>query len=415
MDDVPGGPDVSEEFEGVPQMPAPAAAEALDLGVPSGKAGADQPLTVIAAAIVVGTVALMVLGVQPVLLEGLTQAHRLTEAQVGPLATVEDLALALGAGMGPSWMRSGAIRLKVIALATILAAADLAIYGVHSAPILELLRGAAGLAEGLMLAGALVIMIQHSQPDRLNAVFLGLSTLPQAAMAYALPIWVAPALGANGGFAILAVLALLGACAAVFLPDRSPPARPEAVGKPRWTAGVFVALAAVGLQNAAIGGAWSYLPLLVDQHHFPTAFAGIAVAGGLLFQVAGAFAVAAWGGRLPFRAALIAGSLSQMVVIGLLAAIGAPLLYIGLALIFGLFWLALSPFQVRLLIHLDKTRSAALLLTAVTLLGLSVGPFLSALAVRGADVTGAMWIAAALMAGAALLYILVAPPRSSAS
>lgn len=406
---------MNQDFDGVPQMPAPVAVEALEVGLASARAPADQPLAVIAAAMMVGTVALMVLGVQPVLLEALTQAHRLTEAQVGPLATVEDLALALGAGIGPLLMRTGAIRLKVIVLAALLAAADMAIYGAHSAPMLELLRGAAGLLEGLMLAATLVIMIQHSQPDRLNAIFLGLSTMPQAAMAYALPIWVAPAFGANGGFAILAILALLSAGAALFLIDKAPPARPEAAGKPAWTLAVFVALAAVGLQNAAIGGAWNYLPLLVDQHHFPSALAGVAVSGGLVLQVLGAFAVAAWGARFPFRAVLIFGALCQMTVIGLLAATATPLLYVVLALIFGLFWLALSPFQVRLLIHLDTTRSAALLLTAVTLVGLSLGPSVSALGVRGADVTGALWIAMAMMAAAGLLYGLLGLTRARAS
>ena len=79
--------------------------------------------------------------------------------------------------------------------------------------------------------------------------------------------------------------------------------------------------------------------------------------------------------------------------------------------IFGLFWLALSPFQVRWLIDLDKTRGAAVLLTAVSLVGLSVGPFLSALGVRGDDVGGAMVVAAALAAAAILLYVVLAALR----
>jgi len=203
---------------------------------------------------------------------------------------------------------------------------------------------------------------------------------------------------------ILAALAAMSGLAAFCLVDSAPPPRAESTGKPVWTAPIFVALASVGLQNAAIGGAWNYLPLLVDQHHFSPALAGVAVSGGLLFQVAGAFAVAAWGRRFDFRAALIVGSFCQAGVIGALALAAAPMVYVSFALLFGLFWLALSPFQVRLLIALDQTRSAALLLTAVTLVGLSVGPSVSALGVHGADVTGALWIAAAMMGAACALY-----------
>jgi len=368
----------------------------------------DPSLGVIAACFVVGTVALMILGVQPVLLEALTRAHRLTDAEVGPLATVEDLALALGAAVGPGWMRRGGIRYKALALSLLLTGAHLAIYLADSAVLLDVLRGVAGLLEGLILSAALVILIHHSQPDRLNGAFLGLSTLPQALMAYAVPAWITPALGAGGGFVVLAGLSLISAGAALLLPGRTTQEEAETTIPTRWTASIFLALGGVALQNAAIGGAWNYLPLLVDQHHFAPILGGIAVAGGLIFQVAGAGAVAAWGGRFPYRPALIAGAICQTGVITVLAVAGAPWLFVVPALLFGLFWLAMSPFQVRLLIALDPSRGAALLLTAVSLVGLSFGPAVSAFGVHGAKETGALVIAAVMMALSSALYGVVA-------
>ena len=368
----------------------------------------DPPMGVIAACFVVGTVALMILGVQPVLLEALTSAHRLTDAEVGPLATIEDLALALGAAIGPAWMRRGSIRSKAVALSLLLTGAHLGIYLADSALLLDVFRGVAGLLEGLALSAALVILIHHSQPDRLNGAFLGLSTLPQALMAYAVPAWITPRLGAEGGFVVLAGLGLVSAGAALFLPGRAARADAETATPTRWTTPIFLTLGAVALQNAAIGGAWNYLPLLVDQHHFAPILGGIAVAGGLIFQVAGAGAVAAWGGRFPYRPVLIAGALCQTGVITALALAGAPWMFVIPALLFGLFWLAMSPFQVRLLIALDPSRGAAVLLTAVTLVGLSLGPAVSAAGVHGAEVTGALVIAAGLMALSCALYVLVA-------
>jgi len=375
---------------------------------PTSAAADDPPGTVIAACFIVGTVALMILGVQPVLLEALTHARRLSDAEVGPLATIEDLALALGAGIGPAWMRRGGIRAKVVALSLLLTGAHLGIYLSDTPLLLDVIRGVAGLLEGLTLSGALVILIHHSQPDRLNGAFLGLSTLPQALMAYAVPAWITPQLGAGGGFIILAGLSLISAGAAVFLPTRASAPDAQGAQPTRWTLLICLALGAVGVQNAAIGGAWNYLPLLVDQHHFAPLLAGVAVAGGLIFQVAGAFGVAAWGGRFPYRPALIAGALCQTGVITVLASAGAPLLFVIPSLLFGLFWLAMSPFQVRLLIALDPTRGAAMLLTAVTLVGLSLGPALSAAGVHGAAVTGALGIAAVLMALSSALYAAVA-------
>jgi hypothetical protein len=395
----------------LPRVPPPVGAEAIEIGEIMAGPGVDQPLAVISACMVVGTVALMILGVQPVLLGALAQAHRVTDAQLGPLATVEVLALAFGSAIGPSLLRSGAMRLKTGLLSLLLVAANLGIYAAHSVLMLDLLRGVAGLIEGLMMGATIVITIQNRQPDRLNAIFLALSALPQALMAYLLPVWIVPSYGANGGFVVLALLSLISAGSALFLVDSVPTPKPEATGAPVWTVALFVALAAVALQNAAIGGAWDYMQLLADQHHFPPQMAGIAVSGGLMFQVGGAFAVAAWGPRFSFRAALIVGTLCQTVVIALLAVAGTPLMYVGPALTFGLFWLAMSPFQVRLLIDIDKTRSGALLLTAVSLVGLSIGPSVSALGVHEADVTGAFWIADALMAGACALYGVIALRR----
>ncbi|MDR3508297.1 MAG: hypothetical protein P4L64_10410 [Caulobacteraceae bacterium] len=405
---------MTDHADHLPRVPLPTGAEAIEIGEITTKPGADQPVGVVAAAILVGTVALMILGVQPVLLGALTQAHRLSESQLGPLATAEVLALALGSAIGPALLRGGSMRLKTAALCLLLAGANMGIYAVHTPLMLGLLRGVAGLIEGLIMGATIVVTIQSRHPDRLNAIFLGLSTLPQAVMAYLVPVMVTPKYGANGGFAILAVMALVSAVAALFLVDKVPAPESEVGGAPVWTVPIFIALGAVGLQNAAIGGAWDYIQLLADQHHFPPQMAGAAVAGGLMFQVVGAFGVAAIGGRFPFKGALILGALCQAGVITLLALAGTPALYIIPALAFGLFWLALSPFQVRLLIDLDKSRSAALLLTAVSLVGLSVGPSISALGVRPGDVTGAFWIAVGLMLAAAALYGAVAlrrPPQ----
>lgn len=220
-------------------------------------------------------------------------------------------------------------------------------------------------------------------------------------------------------FALLAVLALLSAASAHLLGDTQPPPPVEADGSPAlqigraWTVPVLIALLAIVLQNAAIGAAWDYLQLLADQHHFAPDTAGIAVSGGLICQVAGACAVAIYGERLPLRTALIGGILGQGALIALLAVADTPLLYVATALSFGVLWVSLMPFQVRLLIDLDPTRSAALVFMALTLVGLSIGPSIAALGVRGADVTGAYWVAVVMTLIGTSLYMMCPSTRQT--
>jgi hypothetical protein len=243
------------------------------------------------------------------------------------------------------------------------------------------------------------VLITHStSPDRLNGLFLALQTIPQAMLAYALPVSILPRVGADGGFAILAGMALVAAVAAFALTERHPPAAVKhATAGTVWTPAVLGILLGVVLQNAAIGGAWNYAERIAVELHIAPDLVGAALAVSLMLQVVGAFAVAWFAWRLPFRLVTILGPLCQGTVIMLIATANSSLVYFGATAAFGLFWLALNPFQVRLLIDMEPSRQAVMTGTAVTLFGLSVGPFLSSFGVGPGDVRGAFLIAAGLM------------------
>ena len=351
----------------------------------------------------IGTASLMILGIQPVLLGALTQEGRIGEAALGRLATVEVLALALGSALGVRVLRQGRIAGKVALGCALLALANAAIYVSHTPAMLYLTRGAAGLLEGFVLGAAIVVITHSRAPDRLNGLFLALQTIPQAALAYALPVTILPRFGADAGFAILAALAAVCALSAFALTERHPPVPEAAVGGGHpWRPPVVGILVAITLQNAAIGGAWDYAERIAAQYRLAPDLVGAALAASLMFQVAGALVVAWCAWRLPFRIVTIAGPLCQALVIFVIATV--PSLYVPATAMFGLFWLALSPFQVRLLIDMEPTRQAVLIATAITLFGLSAGPFLASFGVASGDVRGAFWIACGLMLAAAAVF-----------
>jgi MFS family permease len=378
--------------------PAPPGVTALEMESGIAPAINQDSWVVIGSSILIGPASLMILGIQPVLLGALTQEGRISEAALGRLATVEVLALAIGSAIGVRLLRKGPIALKVAAGSVLLALCNAAIYWAHTPLTLFASRGIAGFLEGFILGAAIVVITHSKSPDRLNGLFLALQTIPQAFLAYALPVSILPRIGADGGFAILAGLAAIAALCAFVLTERHPPIIEESTSaKKVWTAPIIGILVGIVLQNAAIGGAWDYAERIAVQFHISAQTVGSALSVSLLFQVAGAFAVAWFAWRLPFRIVTILGPLCQGVVILLIAAAGKSALYFGAVSVFGLFWLALSPFQVRLLIDMEPTRQVVLMGTAITLFGLSAGPFFSSFGVGPGDVRGAFWIAAIMM------------------
>ncbi len=372
----------------------------------------DSPVA-IASSMWVGSAGLMILGIQPVLLGALAQEGRLSEGSLGRLATVEVLALAAGSVVGPRILGAGRMRAKTAAAALALAPANLVIYATPSLAALFVSRAFAGLLEGLVLGAAIVVLTHTRHPDRLNGLFLAVQTIPQAVAAYALPVTLIPAHGAAAGFALLSLLALSAAAMALGLPDRGAAAEAAAPAELLRSPAVLRALAAVALWSAAIGSAWSYVERVAVQQGYSPQIVGLAMSASLTSQVLGAFAVAWIGWRLPYRIALCVGALLQALLVIALAIARAPGAYVAAACAFGWLWLALGPFQVRLLIDVEKTRRAAMLLAAVTLSGFSAGPLISSFGVSQSDVSGAFFVSAALLVASAALFAWTRQPRAA--
>ncbi|MDR3513911.1 MAG: hypothetical protein P4L73_19915 [Caulobacteraceae bacterium] len=374
-----------------------------------GEIGVDQPPMAIVAAMVLGTVAFMILGIQPILLGALVEAGRLTNHALGKVATLETLALAIGAAVGPPFLRRGGIRAKIALAALALAALNIASYWAASPGPIYVIRTASGALEGLLLAGAILVVTYTRNPERMNGLFLAITTAPQIAATYLLSTVAIPALGANSGFGLMAMLSALGAFSALALSDKTT-ATAHALGTAKgvWTPWVLLALAAILLQNAAIGAAWNYVEQIAHQADISNQIVGLAVSGGLTFQLVGALGVAWIGWRFNHKLMLAAGCSLQALDVVVLGSLHAPMIYLGASCVFGLLWLALLPFEMKLLIELDRTRQVAMILSPASLIGLSVGPFFGSLLVRETDVSPAFWFAAAATAISGAIYLFTA-------
>jgi DHA1 family inner membrane transport protein len=357
------------------------------------------------AGLFLGTVAFMITGIQPVLLGSLAEEGRLSEAALGRVAWLEVLALALASAIGPKVLRFGSARRTIAAACFALALANAVVYVSHDTRLLILSRLIAGLMEGLLLATTNIAITRATHPERLSALFLMVSAIPQVAASYLLPAMIMPRFGADSGFGILFLLAVAGIGFAFLIGNEIQDAPPRKPTGQVWTPAVLIGLLGVILQNAGNGAGWEYQARVGENLHFSGHVVGTAIAADLIFQIAGTFAVAWIAWRLPFRIVLLLSCVIQAAILIAMSRVHAPYAYISVCAIFGMMWLGVNPFQVSLLVDLDKTRQAALLLASLQLVGFGTGPLICSFFVRPGNLEAAFWCAAGLVMASFVLYI----------
>lgn len=331
--------------------------------------------------ILIGSCAILILGVQPVLLGAMVQEGRIGEAQVGNLVTIEMLAMVAGSLAGIGLLRKMGAR-PVIGLAgLILAGINIAMTGQSGIIFLSLLRGMAGLGEGVMIASALVAISRVARVERASAIFLAVQTLLQAAVAAALPYIVIAGSRTDTALLALAAAAAVAAMAALMLPQHLRPAAPDG-DRGALTPASLTALLGAGLFLGAIVSVWSYFGLWLIRYGYPPAFEGTAVSLCLVAQVIGALAAARFGERLPNRSTIAACALAGALLVALFyLGRGSAEAIIAVSIAFGFVWLFTLPFFAGWLIEIDPGRRAVLYLTAFQLGGAALLPSLAGVAV----------------------------------
>ena len=128
----------------------------MHVDLPSFQAPAQSRAN-IASALTIGTIALLVIGVQPILLGTMVEARNATLSGVGVIAMCEIVALSLGIVVCDALMSLSRLRFVGIAAALFVAALDVASTFVTGDARLAAVRSAAGLGEGVARAGEIWI------------------------------------------------------------------------------------------------------------------------------------------------------------------------------------------------------------------------------------------------------------------
>lgn len=354
----------------------------------------------LAAAILIGSCGLLVLGMQPVLLGALVQEGRVPESQVGYLVTVEMLAMVVGSLAGIALLRRLSARTVTAVAGLALAATNAALIGQTGFMVLILNRLGAGFLEGVLVALALVAISLVPRVERASAIFLAVQTLMQATVVALLPMLVISGSRADAALTVLSGAGILAALCLVALPAKLRPAAPSSK-KGAITPASFTALASAGLFLGAVVSVWSYFGIWLIGNDHPASFEGTAVSLCLVAQVIGALTAARFGDRLPRARAIAACAIAGASIVLMLHLFrGNAAAIIALSLAFGFVWLFTLPFFAGWLIEIDPARRAILYLTAFQLGGSALLP-----SIAGALV--GVWSVNAALVFSGIIFLLV--------
>lgn len=361
----------------------------------------------IAAALAVGTIGVLMVGIQPILLGELVEARQVNLEGVGIVAMAEIVTLGLGVVLGDALLPWSRLRLITIVAALLASGLDLLTLLATGDGAMTAVRAAAGLAEGVLIWGATGVVVRTANPPRVAGIFFVVQTLAQAALGALLANVVIPHWGWQGGFATLGVLALLPCLLAFRQPARLAPLAPPAISGFRWSMATMLPLAVVFLQLATLGSFWAYLEPLGKAAGFDARGAQTLVAAVLAMQVVGGSVASFAVRRLAVTPTLAACSIVLAVVTITIHQLPGGSLFnfaIGCAL-FGFVWLFMLPFHIGLAFRADASGRLAGLVPAAQLLGSAFGPLTASFIVEGENAAAVPLLSAGFAVIAAVLLV----------
>jgi len=369
----------------------------------------------IAAIVFVGTIGILIPGVQPIVLGALLAERHISLSQLGATASVELLCMGSAAALAAALLPPRRLPAVCIAASLVLA------LGNYLTPLaaggsITALRALTGAAGGILIWVTAGMIARSAAPDRWAGIYLSVQTLAQFLFAAAMTALIEPGRAVRGDFGMLAIAGVVCAFAACALPSAF-----QILPKPSGS-GTFVmpppralaALASIFLVLASIVSIWVYYDPIARQAGLSSHVSDTAVYISLACQVLGGTCATLSAGRLQWFPVFVLCAAVDFVMIALLGTHPSAPIFLIDAAIFGFIWLFILPFLVPMVIEADPTRRSAVLTTGVALLGSSLGPTMAGLIISPNDTQGALWFGAACLSSSlaiatALRYLRPAP------
>ena len=358
------------------------------------------------ACIALGIVSLLLAGVLPAILGSLVDEHRLSASGIGLVASIEALSMGLATGAASTWLPARRLRLIAVVALVALALADYSTIHASGSTVMTV-RGLAGLPEGVLLWIMTSMIARTQTPERWAGIFFTTSTAVQFAIAFVFARSVLPRYGADGGFAGLVLLSLVGLVSVIWIPRSfAPLPKPEGESGAPPPRGWFALLATL-IYIGATSMVGIYIQPLAHEAGLSADVARTSVWVSLAAQIVGGLAATTLAGHIRYFTAFVAATITFLAVWALFLLHPPGWAFIAANAAGGLMGLFMSPFLIPMTIEADPSRRAAVQSGGTQVLAGALGPFATSFVVGDNDVHGAIFLGSAgLVIGIAMIAAL---------
>ena len=362
-------------------------------------AGVDSPsrghsVTYAAAAFAVASQ--LFTNVYPVFVGALASSGRATPAQLGRLATVEYLCMALAAMFAGkilplTRLRSVAVIASLIEIAAVVATTYVS--GDELLPVRAIFAGACGVHVWIQYE----FVARSHNPGRLVGLCTTVVVIAAVLMSWLASSYVVPAFGVDGVILFFGLPSFVAILGALMLPRTvaAVPTHPQTNAAPKqsgFSSGSLWLLASAGAWSAWINVLWVYSEPLSRALGMSETTSQAFVVASLISSLAGAGLGALMAERLPSGAVLTAGlTICMAQVIAFLLGVGSTA-YVIWFCPFGFVGYFLVPFFVKALAAADSSRQSVVFFPTAQYSGASLGPLIASFVVSPGQYRGGLLV-----------------------
>lgn len=326
-------------------------------------------------------VAQLTFNLLPMLIGALSQSMDLDGEQAGLVGSVDMGLLAITAMLVAPVLHRVSLRVLAVWAASASLLIQLMSIFIGEYGLLLAIRGASGIASGVLYAAASAALARSAQPDRAYAKMMVGAMIPTVLMTvsapYAIESW-----GLAGAFGTMAAVAALGLPLLRFIPseaaDRAPIMLDESTDRPvLLRRSSLVLITAHFFIMISFGGLWAF----TEQIGVGTGLAldefGFTIGLSSIVGTAGAFGAAWLGTRFGRTRPLLISLVATGVLSVAMTNSSHPFEFILFIVLWSMTWTFISPYVMGAAATLDPNGRLVAAMGGAGMVGVALGPFVS--------------------------------------